>query len=435
MTFFKKILIFTFAFTSAIFFYGSSFAQQDAWSPNQMPAFLISSDAEGNYIISNVRWGFDDSETFNGARFRTIKFNVNDIKDIYFATQPFPPEWLLTHSLMIFEFKDCVKTDKNEKSKAIVLSIEPRLRIGQYCDLIIKGNAGVFPIIYQLSSFEDYMQYGLNGIGRGGLGGKNFLVEKLIKRHKLYSYKLKLDKSQKINLLKYAVNESVADRGNEKYDTMNNSCTNNLFVLLNKVITNGRRYNEKIVRNIVYSLIIVKKLLKNIDIIDESMPVIRSGQFEERAVEPENFDGKTLESAQKNLREFSGMIAQIKKSIESAVFEGDITKNTLISIMYDEFSGYAGALYIPGVLPESAGGASCGEFSVGEEFVNTLNTLDSNEKIVNYISRTFDDYEKRLGERMAMGGPDISKPVRMKLILLKKSITEAIKYSKFNKNK
>lgn len=427
-----SVIIFMVVFSAL--FSGVSHAQEEIWNRNQRPASPVKCDEHGVYIISNVRWGFDDPSAFTSPRFRTVRFKADDVKDVYFATQPFPPDWLLTHSLMIFEFKTPVITDKNERSSALVLSIEPRLKSGQYCDLIFRGNCGAFPIIYQIGSFEDYVQYGLNGIGRGGLGGKNVFVDKLMKFHRLYNYKLKLDGSKKIELLKLAIKESVFDRSGEKYDTLHNSCTNNLFALINKILPDGSRYDDKKIRKILYSHAIVKRLLKSKDLFAEATPAFTSGSPAELSSPSGIFQPIVPEAASKSKAEFSLAVADLKSAIRTALLEGDVNGKILASVMYDDFSKQVGALYIPGVFPESSSPASSGEFIVGEEFILSINRLGTNENVADYIAGIFDEYEKRLGERIAMGGADVSKSARMRLESLKRSITQVVKYSKFYKN-
>lgn len=410
-----------------------SFAGPEGWDPNQSPAALVSSDAAGNYEVSGVRWGFADQNSFKDPYFRTIRFNANDVSAIYFATLPFPPSWLLTHSSMIFEFKKPVVTDKNATSYAIMLSIEPRLKKGQYCDLIFKGTAGGYPIIYQLSSIEDYMHYALDGIGTGGLGGKNALVKAVMKRKKLYSYKLKLDRDAEIKLLKCAIDAAVADRSGEKYETLHNSCTNNLFVLINRVLPGERRYNEKVVRGVVFSHLIVKRLLNSHGLIDMSMPVVRNGQ--EKDLPFGETAGKAVSSISGGgPAAISEMLSGIKVSLEKAILAGDIDKVAILDALYDGGTRHVPALYIPGAVPESDNGSPSGEFILGEEFVAGINRASGDRKsLADYVSKALDAYEKGLKERLSMDGPDVFSAIYSKIFDLKRTTERAIGYSRLRK--
>lgn len=211
--------------------------EEAPWIKDQMPAKNLGTGEDGLLHIGNVRCGFKEAAEVKDWEpvFKEISLNPDKVKDVYIVIEPFAPEWIAGHALSYFEFEDDgqITTSDGKTSNGLVLSIEARLKEGQSYSLI-DGMKNKFKNIYQLGTWEDFVQKGCRRAG-----------------HKLIRYKLNLSKEEKKELLKKNLEEAFKDRSNDYYNTLRNSCYSNQVRMINSVLPEERKINEWIIPNIV----------------------------------------------------------------------------------------------------------------------------------------------------------------------------------------
>jgi hypothetical protein len=192
------------------------------WRPDQTPSQLISKNGS-EYTVSNFRWGFkeaegnpDDWAVDNG----TTKIDASKVKEVYLAIEPFAPEIVAGHGLMVFEMEEdgAIEGPDGRKDFGFAVSVEARKRVGDEYGLA-KGMKKNFGMIYQLGSLSDQ-------------------VQKVTRQrnHKLILNRLVLNDDQKQELIHDALDASVEDRLGEWYHTLTNSCYTASVDLINDVV-------------------------------------------------------------------------------------------------------------------------------------------------------------------------------------------------------
>lgn len=414
---------------------GAASAQAPDWNTKQRPAELISKTADGLYQMANIRWGFEKSDDYSNLTpfWRNASIDVNKISDVLFIVKPFEPEWLAAHCLFIFKFSEPFTSDQNEKADGLVLSIEARLLKGQKYSLL-KGNFGKFFIVYQLGTEADYLQYCA------------------IEKKRMIPYKLNLTHEQKVELLKNTIEESIKNRDNEKYNTINNSCTNNLFLLLNTVLPKEQKFKEWILKKVIYNMGIsfprtAGKMLKKHDLVAEQLPIMVPGEAKSGAMaalagefntavsksgapDLNMLSGDKLVIANKKAAGISVKADKIKAAFIEAINEGAITKDMIRSTMYSEDAEQLLGLYVPGVDP---GDEEKTGFVVGSEFDEKLSAINNSAELSDYMSELFDSYKAAAAKRLQLEGPDVSNYLDANLNALYKGLDRSVKYLKLNK--
>lgn len=362
------------------------------WKKRQRIAALVAKN-DGIYKIANVRWGFtgdgggDEDETL--PKWRTVTLNTNFVKEAYFVIKPFAPEWIAGHSFFMFEFDEAhpVVTEYGEKSYGFIMSMEARQKQGESYSF-----TGSFSTVYLLLSKEDYLQIcSING-------------------SRLIPYRLNLDAGQKKGLLVKAIEESLEERGMERYDLFENNCTNILFGMLNSVLPKEQQFREWIIKKVFYNKLLsipktAPKFLKKHKLIAEIMPTIYPDKERaaDRAAKP--FTGADLETAIKNSAEIKNFAASIKTKIAAAIDSGSLDKNEVEALFYDEETEMAIALSVPGALPEDGDKWA---FAINEsELIHKINAADSKSELKSLVEELFKAYITAVERRMKVY-PDVS---------------------------
>ncbi len=394
---------------SLLLSFTASTAFSQEWNVKQRPARLVSQTPDGVFAIANVRFGFNGDTTDN-PNWRTVTIDTKRVKNVYFILKPFAPEWIAAHSLFYFELETPMVTEKGERSNGIYLSIEARLLKGQQYDLF-KGNFDNFKIVYTLCSAEDYRQL----IKIDSLSG-GFI-------YKLIPYKLNLIQSQKTALLKNTLEWAVKDRENEFYNTASNNCTNNLFLLLNKVMPPGNQFPKSVLVKFLPNMSISiprlsYKTLKKHGMLAEVMPMtlpdIPAGMLQKQLLPPAEIEKKK--------KEIFAQIALTQYELIRALTNLDINKDKLKAILYD--SEAEQVLYIQ-VPPVELGVANSCEFTIGPDFSVQLEKCASGTDLAKLVIDAFDAYKAVLSKRCEHGDPDIFKYVSARMAQLKKAAKDA----------
>ncbi len=206
------------------------------YQPRRRQAKLIS-DKGGELVMANVRAQSGEKPSADSFNWTTASMRPELIKNIYLVKKPFAPEIVAAHSFFLFTFeRGGLRDGRGSEPAGLVLSIEGRTRVGQSFSPLT-GLRNAFGIIWQLSTWEEYA------------AGTVYLE----KGH-LVPYPLLLSPDQKIRLLRESMTLAAVDREGEFYHTVTNNCTNNLLLLLNRVLPEDRRIKMWTIPYLVYNV-------------------------------------------------------------------------------------------------------------------------------------------------------------------------------------
>lgn len=232
--------------------YSPPVAQEPAtYDPLQRRVSVLSEE-DAAMRVQNVRWHKAGPGEFDWT---TAAVKPGAVKDIYLLKQPFPPELVAAHSLLLFTFAPGGLTDAGGKEAyGLVLSIEAHLKVGQNYDPLV-GMKNAFNIVWTLSTWEDYARRSV-----------------AVMNKRLIPYKLaNFSAPQKRWLLRETLRQAGVNRDGEFYHTVTNNCTNNLLILMNRVLPESRRIPMWDIPYLVYNL-------------EASMPVFVPGYLQGRGL-------------------------------------------------------------------------------------------------------------------------------------------------------
>ncbi len=222
------------------------------------------------YNVADVRWGYIPGKPKNNNNFRHLKTKIDTSKvdRAYFVLKPFPPEWIAAHSLLYFSFKPGgMVNEKGEESAGVFLSIEAYQRTNQNYSLK-DGLKNTFGVSWILASWEDYT-----------------IQSCQVQKEKLFLYPLKLSQSQMSRLLAETILQATVNRSGEYYNTVTNNCTNNLIVLINRILPQKNRINLWWIPSMVYNMrattpVVVTKMLMKKGLLGRPLPEVNSSNFD-----------------------------------------------------------------------------------------------------------------------------------------------------------
>jgi uncharacterized protein DUF4105 len=196
------------------------------WSPEQNPSQLV--EKKGSlYTVSDFRWGFAENgepeDWKPDNQLATIQ--ADKVKNVYVAVEPFAPEVIAGHGLLVFEMEEdgAVTGPDGRKDYGFAVSVEARRPVGTEYGLI-DGMKNKFGMVYELGSLADQLQKVTRQRG-----------------HKLVLHRLDLDDTQKDELVHNALDAAVVDRLGEWYHTLTNSCYTACVDLVNGVVPDKQK--------------------------------------------------------------------------------------------------------------------------------------------------------------------------------------------------
>ena len=234
-----------------------------AFKPRQR-APKLASDRNGVMTVGNVRWslipGNYPGKGMEEHTFQIAQIRPDLIEKVHLVLKPFPPKWIAAHSLYLFTFRDGgIVTTKGDTSNGLLLSIEAWQTTDQAYSL--KGGLkDVFGSCWILCRWEDYMD------------------EITYRKEQLVIYPIDISADQRKRLLRETITQACVNRQGEYYHTVTNNCTNNLIVLLNRVLPPERRIDMWWLPSMAYNF-------------EATTPValpkylLRKGLLEDRSVE------------------------------------------------------------------------------------------------------------------------------------------------------
>ncbi len=198
------------------------------WNVHQTPTQLVKREGD-KYTISNFRWGWVEEtgkENLDWTpRTADTTIDASKVKDIYLTLEPFAPEVVAAHGLLVFEMENDgdVTSSTGQTDFGFALSVEARLPKGKNYNLMT-GMKKEFGIVYQMGSLADQLQKTSRQRG-----------------HKLVLHRLELSKEQKEQMVHDGLKAATEDRLGEWYHTLTNSCYTADIDLINGVVPESQK--------------------------------------------------------------------------------------------------------------------------------------------------------------------------------------------------
>lgn len=206
------------------------------YQPRRRTATIIS-NKDGELVMGNVRNSAAAVPAPGAYEWTTMTIKPELIKNVYFIKKPFKPEIVAAHSFFVFTFEKGGLVDANgHEPMALALSIEGKTRVGQSFSPLT-GLKNSFGINWSLSTWEEY-------------AARTIHEEK----GHLVPYPVLLSHAEKAELLRQSMTQAAVDREGEFYNTIKNNCTNNLLILMNRVLPEDRQIKLWTIPYMVYNV-------------------------------------------------------------------------------------------------------------------------------------------------------------------------------------
>ncbi len=242
----------------------------------QRPVTVIEATAD-RFVVNNIRWDISQDPATATMKaihsWETATIVPDLVENVYFTVKPFFPEFLAAHSMLVFTFRPGgFTTISGKENQALALSIEAYKKLGQSYGLI-KCMKKTFEIVWDLVTWSNYATL-------------NVKFNKDKDKH-LILYPVRLTQDQKVRLLRETVIQAGMNRQGEFYHTTRNNCTNNLIMLLNRVLPPSRQIKLWTIPSVLYNFkatmpISVVKMLQKKGLLDEPLPEITPETFTTR---------------------------------------------------------------------------------------------------------------------------------------------------------
>ena len=209
----------------------------------QRPVTILQTTDDA-YVIKDVRWGIEQDPATSSLKARhefvTATVKPELLEDAYFILKPFFPRCVAGHTLFCFTFKKGgVVCSDGRESPTLALTIEAYKKIGQTYGLI-KTLKKSFEIVWELVTWANYATLNVKF---------NTDTDK-----QLLVYPFRLTREQKVALLKETIKQCGVNRKGEFYHTTRNNCTNNLAILLNRVLPPDRQLKLWTIPSVLYNV-------------------------------------------------------------------------------------------------------------------------------------------------------------------------------------
>ena len=221
-----------------------------AYQPRRRQAVILA-DKSGELVMGNVRTLKTEIPSPDSFDWTTMTMRPELIRNVYFIKKPFKPEIVAAHSFFVFTFeKGGLRDAEGNEPMALALSIEGKTRVGQSFSPLT-GLRNSFGIIWSLSTWEEYAARTIHH-----------------EKGHLVPYPVLLSHAQKTDLLRESMAMAAVDREGEFYNTIRNNCTNNLLILLNRVLPADKQIKMWTIHYMVYNvratmpLMVIKNLQK-----------------------------------------------------------------------------------------------------------------------------------------------------------------------------
>ena len=193
---------------------------------------------EGSVLtLDGVRWGFDDND-LEKPRFSRTTVDLSRVREVYYWSQRFNPEWLAAHGMLVFlmDSEDAIQGAQGQRDIGLVMTVEVHYRKGDSYSPI-KGLGKNYRIIYQVTTVGDRIQWAMS-----------------MWNQEIRQYRLDLSPDKRKALFKNALVESAVDRKDEWYNTVTNSCVSNAFRVINSVVEKKRKLHLWRIPKILFNM-------------------------------------------------------------------------------------------------------------------------------------------------------------------------------------
>lgn len=239
----------------------------------QRPAKLID-DSKGVFSVSNIRWDIaPDPKSATKKALHTWEdatIDPDKVVTAFYLVKPFAPKFIAAHTLLAFSFEPGgVVSKTGRETSDIVLTIEAFKKIGQTYGLL-KTMKKEFDIVWILTTIKNYAELNVN---YNESSDSEIMV-----------YPLKLNREQTRALLVETIKQACVNRQGEYYHTIRNNCTNNLIILMNRVLPKDQQIKLWRIPGMIYNHkatmpISVVKMLKKKGLIGEPVCTISRSNF------------------------------------------------------------------------------------------------------------------------------------------------------------
>ncbi|MBI4657100.1 MAG: DUF4105 domain-containing protein [Elusimicrobia bacterium] len=197
------------------------------------PAGLLEETAE-SFKIGDARW-IDPHNPSEEYLWKEVVIKPELLKNAYFAAKK-GEKGPAGHSLLFFEFEDggIVDHDGNS-SRGFFLSVEAYAREGQSYS-VFTGLKNAYGIVWMIITFEEY------SLRTAFFGDSS-----------LHFFPILLSREDKIRMAAEAVRLATINREGEFYHTVTNSCTNNLVIVMNRVLPEDKKIKMWIIPSFIYN--------------------------------------------------------------------------------------------------------------------------------------------------------------------------------------
>lgn len=189
---------------------------------------------DGWYLVENLRWGFDRTPPGTWApRWRRTRIDTSRAARAVSLLYRFQPHEYAGHVALLVEFdgdEALVDLETGETSRGLVLSAEAMLEDGQtYAYLqglvgdVVPG-MGSYPLVWVLSTYEDYQERVFGHCGR----------------RELERMPLALAPWEVRALASHGLETALADHRDQLYHLSRSSCMTEHLDLLSAVVSTGR---------------------------------------------------------------------------------------------------------------------------------------------------------------------------------------------------
>lgn len=207
------------------------------WRGDQFhPVRLPGPAAEANdvFVVDNFRWAFEPGDGVESKWrpvFTRARIDLTKIRQLHLLWAPFKPRFLAGHTAFYIELDDGGLTRADgvtdgpfPNPKGVVLSIEARMKVFVDPETGARtpelygfkdGVLGKYPVVYSLSTYENYQQRCLD-----------------VYESELHSWRFTLDPRETREVARAAMRASVANHRGETYYLTRRSCSTELMDFL-----------------------------------------------------------------------------------------------------------------------------------------------------------------------------------------------------------
>lgn len=206
-------------------------------APYQTPPRIRSASPDA-IVVENMRWGFEGLDRA-AVRHRTVTIRPEKIKDVYYWSENFAPEWIAAHGMLAFVMEDDtgVVADDGSRDIGFVYSGEAARAPGDSYSLRRAFDRDAYGSVILLTSLRDRVAWAT-----------------AMQDHSIDEFRLELDREQKVALVRKAIAHAARPRRGEGYHATTNSCITAVADALNMVLEDGRKLRKWAIPGVAVNL-------------------------------------------------------------------------------------------------------------------------------------------------------------------------------------